>query len=405
MLSSLGRNGFVESLQVTKHHRSTVLRSRRLCTANHGGLLKADVALWQKSGRVTIHPLASRLYTTPSPSETGKKDGAPQPIPQALRKPKVELRPGPVKAGKSTQAPTDATTAPKSAASHQASTSSASTSGVPEEGPIETTKHDLEDAAQHGILQPPPEGAGMIRRLLHQGKELFKFYWRGLKLIEANRRRAKALQERVKAGGPPLTRAELRFVRQNKEDLLKLIPFALIILIAEEVIPLVVLYAPFLLPSTCIMPSQKERIDTKRREKQKSYILEMRPMFELVHARLADPSVAPEAVLDSSSTVAFNGLLALSTRGPNVLRLNRLKRHLTAVAEDDEFLLREDLGKRLTGAELQDALDERGIITAGLPQDVWSSRLQWWLSQVDGSSVADPIRERMLLIARSATGK
>ena len=51
----------------------------------------------------------------------------------------------------------------------------------------------------------------------------------------------------------------------------RLIPFLLIVIIAEEVIPLVVIYAPFLLPSTCLLPSQKERIDAKKREKQDDY--------------------------------------------------------------------------------------------------------------------------------------
>ena len=38
---------------------------------------------------------------------------------------------------------------------------------------IEMTKYDVEDAAKHGILAPPPEGAGMVRKAIHQIKELF----------------------------------------------------------------------------------------------------------------------------------------------------------------------------------------------------------------------------------------
>ena len=44
------------------------------------------------------------------------------------------------------------------------------------ENPIEIAKHDIEDAAAHGILKPPPPGAGMVRRLFHQAKELFVRY-------------------------------------------------------------------------------------------------------------------------------------------------------------------------------------------------------------------------------------
>lgn len=49
----------------------------------------------------------------------------------------------------------------------------------------------------------------------------------------------------------------------------RLVPFVLTIVIVEEIIPLIVLYAPGLLPSTCILPSQRDRILTKRHEKQR----------------------------------------------------------------------------------------------------------------------------------------
>ena len=38
---------------------------------------------------------------------------------------------------------------------------------------LNTAKHDIEDAMQHGILRPPPEGAGRVSKLWHQLKELF----------------------------------------------------------------------------------------------------------------------------------------------------------------------------------------------------------------------------------------
>lgn len=42
----------------------------------------------------------------------------------------------------------------------------------------------------------------------------------------------------------------------------RLVPFIAIIAILEEILPLVIIYAPFLLPSTCILPSQQRRIET-----------------------------------------------------------------------------------------------------------------------------------------------
>ena len=40
-------------------------------------------------------------------------------------------------------------------------------------GIVDITKKDMDEAAKHGILKPPPEGAGKIKRLFHQAKELF----------------------------------------------------------------------------------------------------------------------------------------------------------------------------------------------------------------------------------------
>lgn len=50
-------------------------------------------------------------------------------------------------------------------------------------------------------------------------------------------------------------------------------------LVLEEVIPLIVLYAPGMLPSTCILASQRERIEAKRYEKQRAYAEEMCDAF------------------------------------------------------------------------------------------------------------------------------
>lgn len=85
-------------------------------------------------------------------------------------------------------------------------------------------------------------------------------------------------------------------------------PFALIILIAEEVIPLVVMYAPFILPSTCILPAQKERIDSKRRAKQHAFAASQRDVFARIHT-LGGSSAGKDVkhLLDGPGLVAVSG--------------------------------------------------------------------------------------------------
>ena len=53
----------------------------------------------------------------------------------------------------------------------------------------------------------------------------------------------------------------------------RLVPFLSIVLIMEEALPLVVIYAPFLLPSTCKLPSQQRRIDSIADQKRAKALL------------------------------------------------------------------------------------------------------------------------------------
>ncbi|KAH9940521.1 uncharacterized protein BXZ73DRAFT_98951 [Epithele typhae] len=325
----------------------------------------------------------------------------------AIRKPKVDLRPAPVKPTKKELA-SSAPAVPKAATSSEASESLKATN---EKVPLSSTlgiddaKKDMVDAAQHGILTPPPEGASWPKRLLHQAKELFKFYWNGVKLVNSNRLRVKAIQARIKGGGAPLSRWETRFIATNRQDILKLIPFLLIVAIAEEVIPLVVLYAPFLLPSTCLLPSQRERISNKRREKQKTFLETMKPMFQGVHNQaLANSALSVDVLLDSTATLSYSGVLSLSTWGPPPSRLRRVKKYLDSIAADDTLLIRENWGEMLIPIEVQEALEERGIVTQDLSAEAMRARLRWWLAGVSQAGI-DPVRRRVELVAANAIGK
>lgn len=106
-------------------------------------------------------------------------------------KAKVELRPGPAKlatpSSPTAQQKSTATTKPSSQTPETTSkphptkpplvSVTPKTDGVLKEEEnssiIEIAKKDVEIAAQHGILAPPPPDAGLARRLFHQAKELF----------------------------------------------------------------------------------------------------------------------------------------------------------------------------------------------------------------------------------------
>lgn len=54
-------------------------------------------------------------------------------------------------------------------------------------------------------------------------------------------------------------------------------------------------------------------------------------------------------------------ILGLPAWGPSPLHTWRIRRHLNAIALDDEMLRREGYGRHLTIPELEEALLERGM--------------------------------------------
>lgn len=85
----------------------------------------------------------------------------------------------------------------------------------------------------------------------------------------------------------------------------RLVPFVAIVLVLEEVIPLIVLYAPGMLPSTCILASQRERIDAKRREKQRAYAETMHDAF--LEVRKAGPAALVSSLPSTISSIGLCG--------------------------------------------------------------------------------------------------
>lgn len=144
--------------------------------------------------RSRTRPYSVRLLSSAPPSST-EKPSAPsassEPLPppirgQSVKKGKVELRPAPVKPKPSDVFPKSssshneqalkvehASTATLTQDVHTAATKSDTKPSAHREGVIESAKHDFESASSHGILAPPPPGAGRIRTLVHQAKEFF----------------------------------------------------------------------------------------------------------------------------------------------------------------------------------------------------------------------------------------
>jgi len=193
------------------------------------------------------------------------------------------------------------------------------------------------------------------------------------------------IKARIKAGDAPLTRSEYRLIQKQKDDINKVIPFLIIALTLEEVIPLIAIYAPFMLPSTCILPAQQQRIQARRAEKTKAFVTQYKYLYGQLKL-MEDPKgfLPLQSLRLQEASTAVCGLLGLSTIGIDALRMRRIRRHLEFVTRDDQLLMHHTAS--LSHRELQEALEERGIMTQGLSQQQLQARLTMWLEFVKGSS-------------------
>lgn len=145
-------------------------------------------------------------------------------------------------------------------------------------------------------------------------------------------------------------------------------------------IPLIAIYAPSLLPSTCILPSQRARIEEKKTEKALAFSTIYKPLFAQLRG-LEDSTgqLSPESLRQSPAPEAVCGyvtfqpscphvtnsepreysILRLSTIGIDFLRIRRIRQRLSFLAEDDQLLLRDQ--PSLSEKDLNEALEERGM--------------------------------------------
>lgn len=171
MIPALRRDGFAASVSMTCKRSPLFTTQQR--SLSYSIALSAHAYRGAPSPRSNfVYAYPRRHYSTPVPptEKNTTTDGA-LPVAPRSKKPKVDLHPAPVRP-KPASGPSQPKTDVPTAESSKAASGSSAPAGS--EGIITQTKEDLEAAAQHGILKPPPEDAGRIMKLFHQAKELFR---------------------------------------------------------------------------------------------------------------------------------------------------------------------------------------------------------------------------------------
>jgi LETM1 and EF-hand domain-containing protein 1, mitochondrial len=266
--------------------------------------------------------------TSPTSAPSAKKHIEPRLVP---RKPDTGVQ-GPTQSqghgNRTSTTSSNASTSPSVEKSISASSSIRSTKPhlvqpveLDDQGVIKTALNDIDDALSNGTLQPlPPDlaarststqniggitfNADTGRVWWHKLKEMTKFYFFGVtKLAREHRIIARDVRRRLKESEEKGLNGvsewrDKEFLTTYKMDLLRfvlvlrckrfsdifsdrLIPFVSIIIILEEILPLVIIYAPFLLPSTCKLPSQARRIEDLGDKKRWDALLSLGRVLQL----------------------------------------------------------------------------------------------------------------------------
>ncbi|KAG2153856.1 hypothetical protein DEU56DRAFT_771404 [Suillus clintonianus] len=394
MLRFTGKNVAVNSV-VPARQLHLVLSGQRLASG------RLQLASHYARAVQTVSARYASTSTSPSNDKSSHTSNLP-PSPVSPRKHRVELKPGPLKK----PLPTSATPRPHSTSPKQTQPSFPAfrpslkpSTPDPVPSAIELAKQDIADATARGVLRPAAPDAGAIKRFTHQAFELLKFYFRGLKAINTHRKQAAAIRSRIATGGVALSRAESRFIRTFQQDALKLIPFVIVVVVMEELIPFIALYVPRMLPSTCVLPGQRDRINSKARDNQQLALAGNWELFDLLRKESENSGFIPTLSLGNPG--ALCGVIGIPAWGPLQLTRWRLQRHLQNVASDDTMLKQEGYGRDLTLPELKEALQERGMSTFSEKNsaDELRAQLKWWIDMTEViPEGADAVSRRLFVL-------
>ncbi|KAF9107886.1 hypothetical protein BGX27_008550 [Mortierella sp. AM989] len=241
---------------------------------------------------------------------------------------------------------------------------------------------------------PPPSPTGVVGKakdFFRKGKEIVIQCKDGVKLLWVNKTIVKDLKRAQTEEGRQLTRREFQLVHKTEIDLKRLIPFGLVFVLATEYIPLIIIFAPQLIPSTCVTPSQLEGRRKKIHEK-RSVMTEK--LIRLNRREINKESLASYhsfitiakrygegfdySMIDREHMASFCKFMGLSGFGPKFMLTKRLDKHMNYIRQDDLLLQNEGL-ESLTFSELQLANEERGMRSLEVSKEHLEKSLAYWL--------------------------
>jgi hypothetical protein len=224
-------------------------------------------------------------------------------------------------------------------------------------------------------------------------KTLFRFYTNGIGQLWRNHRAATHLRNQIKQRGvETLTRAEFQQLTRARDDIRKLLPFIGVLIVLPESIPFLLVFAPGVVPSTCVLPTQKEtrvsKIRGRRDDMARALVagakgLEPLKVEDVVRSdvlrELAVRHGSEYSAVDVKQLKAFCRFLGLSEFGGMFWLQRRWNKFSMYVQEDDLLLSKQGIGS-LSVEQVAEAVEERGMTHTRLTEEEQRQALQEWVT-------------------------
>ncbi|KAJ3323123.1 hypothetical protein HDV06_002135 [Boothiomyces sp. JEL0866] len=259
-----------------------------------------------------------------------------------------------------------------------------------QESKIEIALREAKDEVIEQQLKqqsPAPETPVPVKKTIWQKvKEEASHYWHGLKLLGTETSISSRLLIKVLKGNA-LSRREYRQLQRTVGDLLRLVPFVIILVIPflEFALPVLLRFFPNMLPSTFESKFQEEE---KKKNLLKIRIQMAKFLQETVgEVALSGTGKADAAkefneifnrVFSSPQLVSMARYMNLNAFGTDSFLRHNIERRLNQLKLDDQMIVREG-PENLSIPELQQACSARGIVTVGVSPARMRSELHQWL--------------------------
>lgn len=276
------------------------------------------------------------------------------------------------------------------------------------------SQNDVSTANGEKPLPPAPkEEAPLATRAWKKVKHEVQHYWHGSKLLAAEVRISARLQWKL-LHGESLTRRERRQLKRTTQDILRLIPFAVFVIVPfmELLIPVVLKVFPNALPSTFedkFAAEEKQRKLLRVRIEMAKFLQEtlresglkanahivgsdaFKEFFRKVRSTGESPSSQDvinvarlfddDLTLDNLSRpqlVSLCRYMAINAFGTDNFLRGNIRTRLLQLRRDDEAIAREGIDE-LSTSELQAACQSRGIRTFGVSPARLREELATWI--------------------------